>query len=289
MTLQYQLLAELEHAFDALVDSTEALLAHCDRQWPAAWALGTQPADSQWLRRALTDFWYQDGQDGRTTRNYIGLVVADAVMLEEVARINRCKDHFAALLEQIRRDHPAMVPEIKATLPFRHPVLHDHLRGEGLARLHLKQCWRHIPVAEAPVARVRMAWYSSGRSIKRLTVSEVEEKLSRLNNEAAHVRIQWQKLAGLPSGEILAQVQQQAPLMRANLFYREPLEDGRTRRALNVPLPVFLPAEDNRLPQVNQPPEHPPEKRTRALRGDAKLESEPFIPSLRVYRYRQRN
>ncbi|WP_340162861.1 hypothetical protein [Billgrantia tianxiuensis] len=39
-------------------------------------------------------------------------------------------------------------------------------------------------MAEAPVARVRLAWYSSGRSIKRLTVREVEKKLLALDSDA---------------------------------------------------------------------------------------------------------
>ncbi|BBI61585.1 hypothetical protein HSBAA_28910 [Vreelandella sulfidaeris] len=105
------------------------------------------------------------------------------------------------------------------------------LRRNGLARLHLKQSWRQLPIAQAPVSRVRFAWYSSGRSIKRLTVQEAERKLIQLDTDAPHIRIQLRKLASIPSGEILAQVQTQAPLMRANLFLpsRSPMDirDGR--------------------------------------------------------------
>ncbi|WP_106477109.1 DNA replication terminus site-binding protein [Phytohalomonas tamaricis] len=286
MDLQYQLLAKLEQAFDELISATFGLADHFEAHPTAAWALSNETADAAWLRRALTDFWYQDGQDGRATRNYIGLIMADEALMDHVASVNRHKDAFALLLREIRNTTPTLIPELKATLPFRHPVLHNYMKGEGLARLHLKQCWRRLPVAEAPVARVRMAWYSSGRSIKRISVAEIEQRLARLNNEAPHVQIQWQKLAGIPSGEILAQVQDQAPVMRANVFYREPLDDGRTRRAMNVPLPLFIPSPDNRLPQHNEPASAPPLERTRAKRGDAKLEEEPFIPSLRVYRYR---
>ena len=73
---------------------------------------------------------------------------------------------------EIRAKAASLIPELKAVLPFRHPALHSHLRGQGLARLQLKQCWRAIPLADAPLARVRMAWYSSGRSIKKLSVRE---------------------------------------------------------------------------------------------------------------------
>lgn len=281
----YRLLAELEATFDTLIERTEALLADYARSPGEAWAFQGE-ASTEWLRHALLDFWYQDGQDGRATRSHVGLVAADDTLLERVATVNAAKAEFAALLARIREAHPPLIAEIKAVLPFRHPELHQHLRGSGLARLHLKQCWRAIPVAEAPVARVRLAWYTSGRSIKRLTVREAEQKLLALDTDAPHVRIQLHKLAGLPSSEPLAQVQGQAPLMRANLFFTEPLADGRTRRALNVALPVFVPAPRGRLPDRNEPPATPPETRTRARRRDERLESEPFLPSLRIHRYR---
>lgn len=288
---EYRLLAELEAVFDALIERTAAVATAYARAPGACWIFGEpEPVAhnraEEWLRGALQDVWYQDGQDGRATRAHIGLVAAGESVMEAVAAANTAKAEFAALTARIRDQVPALIPEAKAVLPFRHPALHDHLRGEGLARVHLKQCWRAIPASEAPLARVRLAWYSSGRSIKKLTVREAEQKLLALDSDAPHIRIQLRKLAGLPSGEPLAQVQRQAPLMRANLFYREPLEDGRTRRAMNVALPLFVPSPDGRLPDHNLPPLQPPVARTRARRRDERLEDEAFLPSLRVYRYR---
>lgn len=288
---EYRLLAELEAVFGALIEGTAEVAEAYARSPGACWIFGEpEPVEHDraeaWLRGALQDVWYQDGQDGRATRAHIGLVAASESVMEAVAAANTAKAEFAALTAKIRDQVPALIPEAKAVLPFRHPALHDHLRGEGLARVHLKQCWRAIPASEAPLARVRLAWYSSGRSIKKLTVREAEQKLLALDSDAPHIRIQLRKLAGLPSGEPLAQVQRQAPLMRANLFYREPLDDGRTRRAMNVALPLFIPAPDGRLPDHNLPPLQPPEARTRARRRDERLEDEAFLPSLRVYRYR---
>ncbi|APE29521.1 DNA replication terminus site-binding protein [Halomonas aestuarii] len=283
---EYRLLAELEAVFDRLVEQTDELVADWEASGASAWSFERETADAGWLRHCLLDVWYQDGQDGRATRSHVGLVAADERVMEAALRVNATKQAFAALIAEIRTEVPSLIPEIKAVLPFRHPALHDHLRGTGLARLHLKQCWRAIPLAEAPVARVRLAWYASGRSIKRLTVREAEQKLLALDNEAPHVRIQLRQLAGIPDGEPLAQMQTQAPLMRANLFYREPLEDGRTRRAMNIALPLFVPSPDGRLPDHNQPPPTPPATRTRARRRDERLEDTVFLPSLRVYRYR---
>lgn len=284
---EYRLLAELEAAYDRLVEDAEALVTAWRESGAQAWAFDAPRADADWLHRALLDFWYQDGQDGRSTRSHVGLVAASEAVMDKARDVNAAKEAFAEALRRIRDQAPALLPEAKAVLPFRHPRLHDHLRGSGLARLHLKQCWRAIPLAPAPVARVRLAWYASGRSIKRLTVREAEQKLLDLDSEAPHVRIQLRALAGLPESEPLAQVQSQAPLMRANLFFREPLDDGHLRRAMNVALPMFLPARDGRLPDHNQPPLRPPERRTRARRSDERLEEAPLLPSLRVYRYRR--
>ncbi|WP_227367899.1 DNA replication terminus site-binding protein [Halomonas sp. M20] len=286
MELQYRLLAELEAAFDHLVERIDALLDIYTASPGKAWALESPRPDAQWLRRVLLDFWYQDGQDGRVTRSYVGLIAASETLLDAVAEVNAAKSRFAAILATIREQAISLIPEIKTVLPFRHPALHDHLRGQGLARLHLKQCWRHLPVADAPLSRVRLAWYTSGRSIKRLTVREAEQKLLTLDSDAPHVRIQLKRLAGIPDGEPLAQVQRQAPVMRANLFFQEPLADGRSRKAMNLPLPLFIPAPDGQLPHYNQPLPRPPQGRTRAKRSDERLEDDVFLPSIRVFRYR---
>jgi len=286
MELQYRLLAELESDFDQLIGAVEHLATtYAERPTPA-WALGESSVDAQWLRRALTDFWYQDGQDGRETRNYIGVIAAGPTLMDAVLAVNHAKARFGATLKDIRQSAPRLIPEIKAVLPFRHPVLHDHLRGQGLARLHLKQCWRQLPVADAPLSRVRLAWYTSGRSIKRLSVAEAEDKLKQMDTSAAHIQIQLRKLGDIPDGEPLAQIQQQAPVMRANLFFREALEDGRMRRAMNLPLPLFIPDPGLKLPHLNDPPVKPPATRTRAKRSDQRLEDDVFLKSLRVYRYR---
>ena len=221
-----------------------------------------------------------------TSRSYIALIAADDELLEKLTAVNRAKAHISDLLQHIKQSQPNTLSQAKHRLPQRHPDVDNVLRQSGLARLHLKQCWRHLPIAPATVSRVRFAWYSSGRSIKKITVQEAEQKLLQLDTDAAHVRIQLNKLAGIPSSEPLAQVQSQAPLMRANLFFTEPLEDGHTRRAMNVALPLTVPSQRQQLPHIKMPPLEPPAQRTRAKRRDEKLEHEAFLPSLRIYRYR---
>ncbi|MGJ8516833.1 DNA replication terminus site-binding protein [Carnimonas bestiolae] len=289
MVSEYQLTARLEHAFDALIDTTQTLLSGYDPERHPTWQFDRSLAPRQWLSLALTDYWYQDGQDGRTTRPYIGMIAADQALLEAASVVNQHKTALAELIKQLRQHYPATMKEIKATLPFRHPALHTHLKGAGLARLHLKQCWRHVPLAPAPLSRVRFAWYASGRSIKRISVEEAARQLTALGAQAPHIAQQLKRLAALPSDEALAQIQPQAPLMRANLFFAEPLNDGRQRQALNVALPLFVPAQQAAgklvLPHCKQPPAQPPSDRQRGKRSDAQIDEEAWLPSIRVHRY----
>lgn len=282
----YEALHALDNAFDHLMQRLNAAIACYARTLPPTWMFDSELTPAAWFEQALMDLWYLNGQDGRETRNYIGIVAAEPELLYALEQVNAAKSRFSMLLQHVKSLSPAHLSEARHRLAERHPDIDTLLQRNGLARLHLKQCWRHIPIAEASVARVRFAWYSSGRSIKRLSVGDAEQKLLKLDTQAPHVQIQLRKLASLPSGEMLAQVQPQAPLMRANLFFTEPLEDGHTRRALNVALPLIVPATQRGLPHLKYPPTQPPSERTRARRRDEKIEAEPFLPSLRIHRYR---
>lgn len=282
---EYHLMTRLERAFDHLVASNERLVNEYAGKACRAWSLVNPTPDADWLETALLDFWYVDGQDGRATRPYIGIVAADESLMQRVHEVNSAKTDFGDVITELKFSNPTLLPEIKHTLPTRHERLHAHLKGRGLARLNLKQTWRHIPFSDYKIERIRMAWYSSGRSIRRITVAQAEAMLMKLDIDAPHIQIQLRYLAGIPSGEALAKVQEQTPLMRANLFFEEPMPDGRTRRAMNVALPLFVPSRNGFLPDYNQPPPFPPAERVRAKRSDSKLMEEPFLPSLSVYRY----
>lgn len=282
----YQVLLQLEQQFDHLLDTIEAAVSLYEQQTPSTWVFNQPSPDRYWLREALLDMWHQQDQDGRETRNYIAIVAANEDLLEAINNVNQAKVGLSEQLQHIKLALPESFSDAKSRLPKRHPQVDEALRRNGLARLHLKQSWRQLPIAQAPVSRVRFAWYSSGRSIKRISVQEAEKRLLQLDTDAPHIRIQLRKLAAIPSSEILAQVQNQAPLMRANLFFTEPLVDGHTRRALNAAMPIFVPETSQRLPHINAPPLQPPTTRTRARRRDEKLEQDAFLPSLRIYRYR---
>lgn len=286
---QYQLLKQIEVAFDELVVSIQRAVAIFKEVAPETWALHTDSPDSDWLMNALLDFWYQDGQDGRETRPYIGMIAAPPRLWEAFAQVNADKDAFHRLMMDIKAMDETIYAPLKGALLHRHPQVKTNLDGVGLARINLKQAWRHIPMVDKPVKRVNFAWYVSGRSIRRITVAQAERQLMKLGSESAHIQLQLSLLGNLRPGEPLAQVQRLSPTMRANVYYDleatpdVPLDE--TRRSLNVALPLIIPTDDGVLPHYRAPAPHPPEKRTQMRRLDQKIEDAPFLKSIRVHRY----
>lgn len=284
--VQYQHVAELEARFDEVTASLRRLVATVEDAGLPIWSLRHGEVGADWLRTALLDFWYEDGQDGRSTKAYVGMVAADGKILAHLHTANIAKAKFHRVLGVMKNSTNGGIADVKASLAARDPSLTELLGKSGLARLNLKQTWRQIPCSEAPLERVHLSWYSNGKSIRRISAAEAEERLMKLDVAAPHIQVQLRKLAGLPSSEVLAQVQVQAPVMRGNLFYLEPLADGRLRRAMNLSLPLFVPAPGGVLPSRNEPPVAPPLQRTRKVRSDQRLEEEPYLPSLRAFRYR---
>ncbi|OMH25313.1 hypothetical protein BGP75_26040 [Motiliproteus sp. MSK22-1] len=229
------------------------------------------------------DIWYLDGQDGRVTRSCHGLIAADEQMLEACAKANKAKMEFRSAIDAIRGN-----PDEKQWLlglSQRDSQLKQDLNTKGIGRLHLKQCYRLIPTLDQHPTRVGFNWYNSGRSIKKVTVIEVQKQLTKMGLDKPHIALQYDQLKHLPSQTPLAKVQQQAPLMRANIRF-DSEDQCSDRQAMNLSLPlVFAWKSKQPFPDHNEPLLQPPEERQRKVRSDRIIEDTPFLPSLRIHRY----
>ena len=235
-----------------------------------------------------TDLWHQGEGDGRVTINCHGLIGANSKLIESAEQLNHAKLRFKQLVGSLKIKNPSVVNQL---LRRRSRALSQRLQRAGLARLHLKHCYRQVPILSAGCASVQFSWYSSGRSIKRISHQHSLDKLLKLNQSSEHVHIQIKKLSNLRPATRLAQVQTQVPVMRANAAW--PIERANEpkkwlRKARNAPLPLLIHLEDNQvLPSFNQPDTQPPAERQRALRSDSVIETEPLLPSLRIHCYRE--
>ncbi|WP_394165472.1 DNA replication terminus site-binding protein [Neptunomonas phycophila] len=248
--------------------------------------LGNPPAPFQTAKHQAIDLysniWHQDNGDGRKTKSYYGLVGCDDTLINSAHQLNASKANLKQAVSILKQKGLA---ELNQTLHQRSAIINEALNKQGLGRLHLKQCYRTLPIVESCPDRVRFSWYTSGRSIKKITVKEAIDKLLKMGSDKPHIALQLDKLQRLNSYTPLAQIQSQAPLIRANFAWKTE-NDQWKRQARNCPLPILIPlAANQNLPECNRLPDKAPTERQRALRADNLIDPEPFIPSLRIHLY----
>lgn len=276
--------AELVARFEVMVQALAAMADQLRRSTLPLWVPLTDQEHTDNIdprQKALAlycDLWHQDHGDGRRTRSCHGLIAAEPELLRAADQANRAKTDF----RQTLADFKSVPKTLLEPLNLRPNALRDALGHKGLARLHLKQCYRLIPVIERHPQRVGLNWYTSGRSIKRLNVSQAQQLLVRMGTDKPHVQLQLAKLNRLNADCPLAQIQPQAPLMRANLRYQSSAQ----RQAMNLSLPLLFGYDPEQpFPEHNAPSLTPQAQRQRQIRSDSRIDPEPFLPSLRIHLY----
>ena len=83
---------------------------------------------------------------------------------------------------------------LQELLNKRHPHNYMTLQRNGLSRLHLKQCYRHIPVLKLKPEKSVGPGHIR-RAIKRITVTEAKKVLSK-KSHLPGITAQLQKLKG---------------------------------------------------------------------------------------------
>lgn len=235
----------------------------------------------------LTDLWYRGNQDGRETRTRHGLLLADEQTIDLINAINNQKDNFrtAVNAEKQRLDKEQWRQREQQLGEIASP-LRDSLTYSGLRRVHLKQCYRHIPLLADKPTKVGFSWYTNGRSIKKISHQQAQQLLIDLGEDKPHIQVQLQTLANLTADTQLARVQALAPSVRANLVFER--EHITSRKAMNSSLPIFITTKhdnDSELPIFNIIELAPPNGRSRLSRNDNQISETPILPSIRAFTY----
>ena len=281
----------LLEAFNYLLKSLETLCTRVstDHRLPA-WVSLTQRELAQGmamrskavhLYRAL---WYEDGQDGRGTLTCPGIVAASQETLEAATECNAAKDAFKASVLALKQLSRVDARDVMADLYCRNQEVAVIMKRMGVARLNLKQAYRHIPFLTARPRKIGFTWSKQGRTIQRTTVAEAKRLLER-RRPTPQVELELTRLSQVPETEILARVRGVCPHLRANVVFASPA--GVERRLLQTPLPLLSPLEAGEpLPEFVPISPQPPET-LRLQRSDVRIEEKVFLPSIGVYRYRQ--
>lgn len=230
---------------------------------------------------------YLDDQDPRAILIWPGFVGASTPTIEALHALNEAKDTFKKSILGLRdagisiKDQ-LLSQDIEKALTQRTSTTALTLKRMGLSRLHLKQCYRKIPILPFNPKKISWTWAHT-RSIKRITVEEARTLLKQ-KKQIPSIQYQLALLEPLNKYEPLAIVQELAPHLRANIVFSN--EAPHKRKMIKGPLPLFFPAEASTPTPEFQPPIDRCQKNlNRAIRSDVRLEATVFLPALRAHRY----
>ncbi|MGE3318767.1 MAG: hypothetical protein AB7I18_05670 [Candidatus Berkiella sp.] len=211
---------------------------------------------------------YQSLQAPREIIVLPGFIGASLSTLDKVMAVNEAKDQF-------KKSMLALKANVKPT------NLTNAMAEMGMARLHLKQCYRKIPILKCAPQKMSWTWAHT-KSIKRISIAKASELLLK-KGEDLGIQIQLQKLNSLSPNEQLAIVQELAPHLRANIVLSD---ENATRLMIKGPVPIFFPCSlETPYPAFKVPLKKTLRDEKRSIRNDVRLDPMPFLPAIRAHRY----
>lgn len=280
---------EVFESFMALSQALATLCEAVETEALLAWTQSPDPNPNQHRQRAcaiLKQLEYTNTQAPRETILCAGFIGASENTLKLAQWVNQCKDRFKKSIlalkgANISKTDPYLTEKFNTVLDRATPTSYT-LQKLGLARLHLKQCYRKIPILEKAPTKISWTWAHT-RAIKKITVAKAQEILLK-KTKMPSIEMQLQKLQTLSLKESLAIVQDLAPHLRANLVFKE--GDSLQRQMIKAPIPLFFPC-DSLTPRPTFTPPLPKQDKdnTRGKRSDVKIDPVVFIPAIRAHRY----
>lgn len=235
----------------------------------------------------LSQLEYLDSQDPREILIHPGFVGASDDTLKSISKLNEAKEAFKEAMLQLSAQklstkNEAFIEAIEKTFTLRSQKTASTLKKIGLSRLHLKQCYRKIPIL--PHAPLKITWtWAHTRAINKITVQEAEKMLRKRKLDHG-IEKQLLLLSYLSPQEPLAIVQELAPHLRANILF--PHDAERHRMMIKGPIPIFFPANASTpCPEFKTPLPKQLRNTARMTRNDVRLEPTPFLPAIRAHRY----
>jgi hypothetical protein len=228
---------------------------------------------------------YLDEQDPREIILAPGLLGASVATIEKIRQLNTAKAKFKETVlafKEAKLSFTDINKTVEELLNKRHPRTANSLKKFGFSRLHLKQCYRQIPLLEQVPEKVSWTWANT-RSIKKITIAQAEKMLHQ-RGEDYGIQLQLKKLSQLPANESVAIVQELAPHLRTNIVMAH--GDEIQRFMLKGSLPLFFPADSSTaLPEFVPPKLKKATSPERERRNDQRIDPTPFLPAIRGFRY----
>lgn len=226
---------------------------------------------------------YLDDQEGREILIGVGLLGCSEATLEQARELNLAKKQFKLAIQRLKAQKLSLTDDwlreafIGLFESFRHDFTATALEAAGLSRLHLKQCYRQIPVLDRRPLKVSWSWANT-RSIKKISKTDAIALLNKKGNDQGIIQ-QIEKVQALRAGESIAIVQELAPHLRTNVVY-----SSDERVMMKGSLPLLYPAACGEALPIIIPPKAV-KNGERQTRSDMKIDAEVFLPAIRAHRY----
>jgi hypothetical protein len=267
-------LTSLESALERLVDA----LSHC----PVTATIDGTTTDRGAIRRACEAYsaidYEMDDEIGDSVV-CLGVIGAPTDVVKRALAVNAAKGELKALFAPLQRVR-IRVP-VKGSTTKAIPALRVILRHIQRSDLNVNAAYRKIPILSSQPATVTYT-RANTRNVYRKTVDEIADMLSNVSSPAAIADRERLELLDRRTTH-LALVRYRYENIRANVLFARLDPKGRGRIQISAELPlIYATGRRTELPEVNFPGENDSKPaRTR----ESKLEPQPFLHSLPVYRY----
>lgn len=246
---------------------------------------GQPLTDMDCIRDIFEDIWYLGDEDGRTTRTYQGVIMGNKNIIHKAIELNKAKDSFHRAIKTLLKETP-MSNTNKLKEEFSSLMdddSRDRLSTLGLIRLNLNLCYRKVPFFKVCPLKIGYSKQNKGSSITKISKNEAKGLLEAEEKLGKDVSEQLRILETVPNGEMLARVQNQTPIIKANIKFKEHYENSKSvRLTKKPPLPIIVPhGAPFDVNFIN--PEEP--SHSRLKRSDRIIYETPFLPSIRAHRY----
>jgi hypothetical protein len=227
---------------------------------------------------------YQMDDDINQSPVCLGVIGVNADTLKRAQAVNAAKAKFKALCTPLQGIRIRIPVKGERTPTKAIPAIRVLLRNIQRSDLNLLAAYRKIPILAAPPASVTYT-RANTRAVYRKTVDEIADMLANLHSPTAiadreHLNSLDRRVTHL------ALVKDRYPNIRANVLYSRLDSRGRGRIQISAELPLmYATGRHHRPPEFHFPVETETENQLQRTR-ESKLEPEPFLSALPVYRYR---
>lgn len=225
----------------------------------------------QYVAELITAIRYREDQHAKSTLRASGLIGVSPSTFDQIQEVNRLKSDF--------KDAVKTVPTRQRRMLNRH--------FPGLSRL---QAYRELVALNGQPDGVHFFWASNKTGSSRKTVEQLREELKNEKDAVPStdstminaIQFDLDQLAHLPDNEYLSKRRAIRVHPQGNIWV-----DGRIARQEDAYLPIFYVVDPSKPePEVTSMPNSDESgARIRSARSDRKVEDQPLLERIHVYRY----